>query len=777
MRSNVRGPSRWRFATVLAAIAAFALGVRNAEAQPTESLTALSGNHPAEAAKLESQAPADQVLAINISFQVRNRDALTRLLSELQEPASPRYHHWLTSAQFEARFGRKPAEVEAVRKWLESNGFQIERTSAREIRSTATVAQAEGVFSTRIAASSDETAFGNVSDPQIPARFAGVIGAIGGLDNLLHWVPLGIPPKSAHRPAQATTNPAIDSIYGVTGKPPPRVLAAVLSIPQYSGSRGLGFGPSDLWTFYDEVGLLNAGTNGGGGDCLALVETSDYPDSSVSLFGSNFSLPAASITRFFPDGSSPGINGAELEALLDIEWGHAVAPGAAIRGYIGISLVHAIAQAVEDNTCGAISISYGFCGGASAFYTGTLGPLFKQAAAQGQSVFVASGDDGAAGLDATCAAGTSRNVSEMAADPNVTGVGGTQFTPNYDKNGNDVGDVPEAVWDDFSGASGGGKSSIFAKPSYQKSVTPADGMRDVPDIASGASPYGPGFYVGYDFGTGTPLIVCCVGGTSIAAPIWAGLSKLVAQTAKGRLGDMNPRIYQLGAMGDSSQSGLRNVTAGNNDFNGVTGFTAVPGYDQATGWGSPDMTLFASAFPVSTSTPTPSPTPTPTATPTPTPTPTPAPTPAPTPTPIPGRLGLSSGRLAFMTVGIGRTRTRTLRVANRVSRGVLIGNVSGSSAPFSVTGGSGAFTLGPRQAITVTVQFAPTSAGRFSSTLSITSNDPTHPSARVMLSGSGIAHKLTTPPGLTSSAPKSLSFQPATEPSRQRGPGRDGRAG
>jgi subtilase family serine protease len=525
-------------------MAAFQLGARNSRAQPAELLTALSGNHPAAAARLESHAPAGQVLAINISFQVRNRDALARLLSELQEPASPRYHRWLTSAQFEARFGRRPAEVEAVGKWLESKGFQIERTSAREIRSRATVAQAERAFSTRIAASRDGTAFGNVSDPRIPARFAGVIGAIGGLDNLLHWVPLGIPPKSAHRPAaQATTNPAIDSINGVTGKPPPRVLAAVVSIPQYSGARGLGFGPSDLWTFYDEAALLQAGNNGGGGDCLALVETSDYPDSSVSLFDSNFSLSAATVTRSFPDGSSPGINGAELEALLDIEWGHAVAPGAAIRVYLGIDLVDAIAQAVEDNTCGAISISYGFCDGPISFYTGTLDPLFRQAAAQGQSVFVASGDDGAAGLDSTCAVGTIRNVSEMAADPNVTGVGGTQFTPNYDKNGNDVGNVPEAVWDDFSGASGGGKSSIFAKPSYQKPVTPADGMRDVPDIAAGASPYGPGFYVGYDFGTGTPLIVCCVGGTSIAAPIWAGLSKLIAQTAKGRIGNMNPPVF------------------------------------------------------------------------------------------------------------------------------------------------------------------------------------------------------------------------------------------
>jgi len=113
----------------------------------------------------------------------------------------------------------------------------------------------------------------------------------------------------------------------------------------------------------------------------------DGIDSSVSLFNENFSLPAASVSRSFPNGSNPGINGSELEALLDVEWGHAVAPGAAMTVYISISLVQAIGKAVADNTCGAISISYGFCDGTSAFYTGTLGPLFTQAAAQGQSVF------------------------------------------------------------------------------------------------------------------------------------------------------------------------------------------------------------------------------------------------------------------------------------------------------------------------------------------------------------------------------------------------------
>jgi subtilase family serine protease len=172
------------------------------------------------------------------------------------------------------------------------------------------------------------------------------------------------------------------------------------------------------------------------------------------------------------DGTNPGKNSAETEALLDIEWGHTVAPGAPIRVYIGnpsVSadpLLDALKQAVKKNVCGSISISFGYCGAGASFFTSTLDPLFAQAASQGQSVFIATGDSGAAGdvLDPTtnsCVPGTTPNVSEMAADPNVTAAGGTQFTPNYDASNNDIGNVPESVWDDGSGAGGGGESLRF----------------------------------------------------------------------------------------------------------------------------------------------------------------------------------------------------------------------------------------------------------------------------------------------------------------------------
>lgn len=667
MRDNHRSITQTRHDLILIIATGLALGLAttfavfsasSARAQSTASQSAaVPGNHPAAAANLSSRASADRPLTIRIGFAFRNRAALTRLLADQQDPSSPRYHQWLTPAQFDARFGRTGAEVGAVKTWLRSQGFQVRHSTAREITADATVAEAESAFGTTIAASSDDAVFANTSDPAVPAEFAGIIGSIDGLDNTIHAQSMAIRPP--HGAVALPANMAIAPRTIGSKNSAARVMVQLASaVTEFNNGSGNAFGPGDLYTFYDETPLLNAGTNGGGGDCIAIVEDTDYLDAAVNSFNSTFSLPALTVTRVQADATSPGINSAENEALLDVEWGHAVAPNAPISVYIGTSLFDAISRAVTDNTCGTISISYGFCGGSSSFYTSSLDSLFVKAAAQGQSVFVSSGDQGAAGIvlngaGTACVVGTSRNVSEMAADPNVIGVGGTQFSPVYSSS-SDVGSVAESAWNDAAGSTGGGASALFTKPAFQTALTPADGHRDVPDIALGSSPYSPGFYWTEDNG-GVPVLTCCIGGTSIAAPMWAGLSKLIAQLSGARLGNMNPRLYQLAASGSSSQTGIRDATTGNNTYNGVAGFSAGVGYDQTTGLGTADMATFAAAFassgplptptptvsatPTATRTATSTPTATRTATPTPTKTATPkktrTPTPTKTPTPTP----------------------------------------------------------------------------------------------------------------------------------------------
>jgi subtilase family serine protease len=102
----------------------------------------LDGNRPAEASSLTARAAVDRPLKLHVSFRLRNRAALTKLLTDLQDPASPQYHHWLTQDEFNSRFGRKPAEVKAVAKWFSAHGMQMEDSSNREITLTATVREA-----------------------------------------------------------------------------------------------------------------------------------------------------------------------------------------------------------------------------------------------------------------------------------------------------------------------------------------------------------------------------------------------------------------------------------------------------------------------------------------------------------------------------------------------------------------------------------------------------------------------------------------------------------
>jgi subtilase family serine protease len=632
------GSSRLRMVVLLAgALIAAALGVAHAQSGASP-MMALAGNHPIEATTSApiGRAAASRQLTMQVTLALRDRAGLERLIEEQQDLASPNYHRWLTPAEFTARFGPTPQDLEAVAQWLRAEGFQVTGSSLDEryVRFTGSVAQAEKSFATTVMAFGHGATYANVTDPSIPARFSGVVANIVGLSNMMAAQPM------------LSGTPRVVGAPGSTPKGSPQVKV---------GTLGPAFGPADLRTFYNETPLIAAGIDGGGGDCLAIVGSSDFHTDGVSAFNTEFSLPGSTITKVLVNGSNPGFNGAEDEALLDLEWSHAAAPGAAIRFYLGNGtassangpIVDAIALAVKDNLCGVISISFGLCSSDGAFFTGTVDPIYAQAEAQGQSVFVSSGDQGAAGIvfDTTqgkCVPATSRHANELGASSHLTSVGGTKFDPNYDASGNDVGHVAEAAWDDEAeggGATGGGPSAFFAKPSYQKGTgVPADGQRDTPDISLIASNLHPGVFLGVD-NSGSPAIACCIGGTSLSAPLFAGVTKLIAQKKKSRPGNLNPRLYQLAA-GGLAAAGIRDVTTGNNNFNGVTGFTAGTGFDLTTGWGTVDMATFVNAFVATVPTPTPKPTSAPTHTPTKTPSRTPAPTPTgvivKTPTPTPG---------------------------------------------------------------------------------------------------------------------------------------------
>jgi subtilase family serine protease len=571
---------------VVAAGLVLIVGARSAAADGPA--TILEGNHPDEAADIvgATAASPSQPLAMRLTMAIRNRDELAKLLDEQQDPSSPQYHRWLTPDAFTSRFGPTDSDVARVTQWLKKKGFTVNSADAstREVSFTGTVAQVQSVFGVKIATTTDGRMYSNTSDPVLPADLAPVVESIHGLDNLLHSKPLV---RHVSKPESSATSPA-----------------------SVVNNAGPAFGPPDIYTFYDETPLLNSNVDGSGNGCIAVVEDSNIDLPAADAFNTQFGLPAltgANFSTVLVDGTDPGQNNDENETMVDVLYSHAVAPGSSIRIYLG-NQKHTTASAILDaihaavteknSPCGAISISFSFCGGSKSFYK-TQNGFFAQAASQGQSVFVATGDNGAAGLKlnskGSCVPGTSRNINELGASPSVTAIGGTEFAPNY-SGGDDVGSVPETVWNDGDGAAGGGQSKIFTKPTFQKGLIKKDKRRDVPDISFAASPATPGFFYGGRDSHNVATVVCCIGGTSLGAPAWAGISQLISQANRAPVGNLNTKIYQLGAKANAATTGIRDVTSGNTNFNGVNGFSATTGYDKASGWGTVDMGVFVPAY-------------------------------------------------------------------------------------------------------------------------------------------------------------------------------------
>ncbi|HTT75349.1 MAG TPA: protease pro-enzyme activation domain-containing protein [Candidatus Binataceae bacterium] len=526
----------------------------------------------AEAGATSTLAPSSS-MAMRVVMALRNQSELTQLLAEQQDPSSPEYHQWLTPEEFTARFGPTPEGIAQVSAWLTQQGFNVisADASSRLVRFTGTAAQAATAFQTSFAATPNGRYHANLVSPAVPANLASLIQSVEGLNNIRG--------------------------FGVTPVPEVQVTKT-----KYA------FGPEDMWAFYDESPLFPS-IDGSGADCIALPEYAGYDSASVSLFDNEFGLPAPDITTVAVDGGGDASPSAETETLIDIEYSHTAAPETPIQLYVAgaadsnpeTAFLDPLQQAVTDNACGSISLSIFVCPGEDSALANDAEAIYEQAATQGQTVFAAAGDDGAAeeivNAKNNCVAGKKRGVIETAAAPYVVSVGGTEIVkPKYDKSDEGIvvpGSGTEEVWHEGIGAGGGGASQVFSKPAYQNGVTPADNARDIPDISLLAATKTPG----YVFAQNDELYFGG-GGTSFASPYWAGIAALIEQLEGGRLGGsfaFNTRLYSL-ASSNAAANGIRDVTKGINSFHGVKGFKAEPGYDQATGWGTPDILLFVQAY-------------------------------------------------------------------------------------------------------------------------------------------------------------------------------------
>ncbi len=361
------------------------------------------------------------------------------------------------------------------------------------------------------------------------------------------------------------------------------------------------YGPDQMRIAYGTQLLADKGYTGAG-RTIVIIDAYGSPTlaSDVANFDSVWGLPTTNLQTFTPFGIDPtspdNADGWAAETSLDVEWAHAIALGAKIALVIAKSnddsdILDATEYAIAHNLGDTISQSFGEAEQCMTPAVATRQHrLFRLAVAKGMTLFASSGDSGAA--EPTCdGSGLFKAASTPASDPNVTGVGGTDLHADS-INGTYQ---SETTWNEsaiFGGAvaGGGGQSVLFHRPLYQALAT-HDRTRDVPDVSYNAAVFD-GVIVAFQGG------FFLFGGTSAGSPQWAGIQAIVNQIAGHRMGNINPALYAL-ALLPSKIKPFHDIADGSNnsvpDGNGgtITGFTAVNGYDMATGIGSPNIGALA----------------------------------------------------------------------------------------------------------------------------------------------------------------------------------------
>jgi kumamolisin len=395
------------------------------------------------------------------------------------------------------------------------------------------------------------------SDFVLPAAVASLVDTVVGLDDANRYVShrIGPAPGSTPNALPGTAEPAdLRTIYGAAGATHP-----VTAMP-----------------------LLGAG------ETVAILGTGYAPaDADVKNFITKYSLPtnqAGQYVRVFLGGDnrdpSALANDEYGENVLDIDMVLSMAPMANVvhvltaanaGGLFADGIAFVVNQVPQAH---AATVSYGTCERVAAYEVLQLNTMFLQAQSQGQAWFFASGDDGTDDCqDASPSAVLS--VEWPASSPYAFGVGGTSISSGQ-----------EIAWS----LGGGGQSELFPKPSWQEGIGPYpdDGVREVPDVSALAGDPG----VATVFGTSVYPSM----GTSAATPIWAGVWALIDE-ARGNVGmaDYHERMYTLGKLGTGA---FNDVTAGTNGSSADTpGYPALPGYDLATGWGTPNVKLLVGGLP------------------------------------------------------------------------------------------------------------------------------------------------------------------------------------
>ncbi|MGC2399164.1 MAG: protease pro-enzyme activation domain-containing protein [Acidobacteriaceae bacterium] len=627
-------------------------------------MTALAGTvHPMAQAENDQGLTDNSKVLEGMSINFKRSDAqqasLLALLKAQQDPSSTSYHQWLTPAEFGQLFGMSASDLAQVTAWLQQEGFTVGGTSAsnNSIMFSGSVATVERAFQTEIHNYSlnGETHFANSTQISLPAAIAGAVVGVRGLTDFR---------LKAHVQLPKSRNSNLNSHFtsGQTGQHfiTPGDLAIIYDLgPLYNASPAL-IGTGITLAVVGQTSIVPA-------DITDFRTAAGLPANPPTVS----TVPGTTPLSVAAGAASNDL----AETDLDLEYSGGVASGASVvlvnSDDVATSLQYAIQNPINGITIPIISMSYGGCEASwSTSNITTIEGWLQQANSQGQTVILAAGDTGAADCDDSSTQTIQAATQGLAVDypgssAYVTDMGGSEFmgdgtaqnpqtgSGTYWNGANGSTDlvasaksyIPEMAWNDttFSitqggglSAGGGGVSALFPKPTWQTGVggIPADAHRDVPDISLDASPFHDGLLYCTQIqtdGSGTNYVSSCqatsfrisdpgqqddqtltaAGGTSFAAPEFAGMLAIIEQKLKagGGQGNINPVLYSLAANATTYSSAFHDITTGNNQVpcvtgspncpsgsNPVIGYTAATGYDQATGLGSLDGNNLVTAY-------------------------------------------------------------------------------------------------------------------------------------------------------------------------------------
>jgi kumamolisin len=524
-------------------------------AQSEHATVRLSGHLPSQAvSKAVLLNPLDATSDISLTFvlPLRNQEALEELVGRMYDPADSQYYRkYLTSQEFAERFSPTQEDYDQLIAHAQSLGLTVKaihsnRTLLNVSAPAKTIETAFNLRLHRYQKASGQVFYAPDNEPEIAHHIASMIHGIVGLDNHAKW-------RTYNKKKHKTTH----------SSPPAHV---------HPSGPGGGYSPSDLLTAYN---LTNVSANGSN-QIIALFELGKYQASDINTYTKQFGLPTPKLHNVLVDGGASG--GIDAEVTLDIELALALAPQSQIYVYEGPNsdqgVLDTYNRIATDNLAKQVSTSWGLGeDNVNAQYLQAENAIFLQMAAHGQTIYAAGGDSGA--YDDY----PSRTlvVDDPASQPYVIGVGGTKLTVNATSGAYSN----ETVWNEGlgNGAGGGGVSSYWPLPSWQKNVVSeySKTHRNVPDVALNADP-STGYSIYYN-GQWTIF-----GGTSCAAPLWAAFTARVNQqltaAQKPVLGFANPLFYAIG-IGSATGNNFHDITSGNNLH-----YSAVKSYDNATGWGS-----------------------------------------------------------------------------------------------------------------------------------------------------------------------------------------------